>query len=506
MTTLGRAALVVSSGILISRVVGFLRDVVLVALLGRGLDTDLYNAAFLIPDYLFFLMAGGYLAITFVPIVSRHLAEGDAQEANRSFTAVFGVVGVVMAALTVATMMAAEPLTRTVFPALPPEAIPELADLVRIILPAQVFFVLGSLLMAVQYAHRRFLVPTLAPIIYNLAIIGGGLVAEARGDGSPAGFIWGALVGAAVGNFGLQWWGARRLGLRMVGGVGMRHPAVGEYFSLAFPLMIGQSAVALDEQFLRVFGQLGPSGDITSLQLARRLQMLPVGVIAQAAGVASYPFLARLSAEGRVAELAASLARALRGSLAAAGLATAAVVGLAVPIVQLAYQRGAFDAADTLAVAPLLAVYGLAIPLWAAHQVYTRGFYAQRRMWLPVGIGTGVTLISLPLYWVLASRFGAVGVAWASVASMALYTMAIAVAWHRQGHPAGGVGRTVARSAVAGAGAWGAAVLVSAGLTGGAPAATSAALWSLLLGTVVAAAVYVGLLALLGERWSALRR
>src|SRR5690606_28365433 len=86
--TMGRAALVVSGGILFSRVLGFVREMVLAALLGRTIEADLYQAAFTIPDFLFFLMAGGYLTLTFVPIVSRHLAAGEEDEANRSFTAI----------------------------------------------------------------------------------------------------------------------------------------------------------------------------------------------------------------------------------------------------------------------------------------------------------------------------------------------------------------------------------------------------------------------------------
>src|SRR5690606_17940634 len=302
-STMGRAALVVSGGILLSRILGFAREMVLAALLGRSIDADLYQAAFTIPDFLFFLMAGGYLTLTFVPIVSRHLAAGEEDEANRSFTAIARVVGGLMLIATAVTMIWARPLTERVFSDIPAARLPQLVGLVRIVLPAQFFFVLGSLYTAVQYAHRRFLTPTLAPIVYNIAIIGGGTISYLLGETGPEGFVRGALTGAIVGNFGLQWWGARRLGLRWRRGTPLRHPSVAEYFALALPLMIGQSAVGLDEVFFRYFGQFAPLGDIAALNYARRLQMVPVGVIAQAAGVASYPFLARLFAEGRRTEI-----------------------------------------------------------------------------------------------------------------------------------------------------------------------------------------------------------
>lgn len=496
-TTLGKAALVVSGGILASRALGFLREVILAAILGAGAQTDIYRAAFTLPDYLFFLMAGGYLTITFVPILSRHLADGDADGINASFTAVVRVVAILMVVLTAVVAIFAHPITQALFSDIPAEHIPELTTLVRIVLPAQVFFVLGSLMMAVQYAHQRFLIPTLAPIVYNLAIILGGLLGALGGRAGPAGFIWGALTGAFLGNFALQWWGAHRLGARLIPAVPFRHPAVTEYFALAFPLMIGQSAVALDEVFYKLFGQLGGEGAIASLGYARQINMVPVGVIAQAAGVASYPFLARLFAEGKLSEMSATVGRAVRSSLAVAGLGAAGVIGLALPIVQIAFQRGRFDPQNTVTVASLLAIYGLSIPMWAAHQVYTRAFYATRRMWLPVVIGTGATVLAVPLYWVSATRLGASGVAIASVTIMALYTTAISLWWHHTTETMPAVTETVFRVLAATLPATAAGWLVVRALMGSAPTATGVALAALVGGMVVTVAVYLVVLWLL---------
>ena len=493
---MGRAALVVSAGILASRLLGFVREMVLAAVLGRSIEADLYQAAFTIPDFIFFLMAGGYLTITFVPIISRNLAAGDSDGVNHSFTAVMRVVGGLMLVATVATMAAAQPLTERLFPDIPADRIPELVDLVRIILPAQFFFVLGSLLMAVQYAHRRFLLPALAPLVYNMAIIAGGFISAAMGNAGPAGFMWGALAGAVVGNFGVQWWGAHRLGVRLTSGVPLMHKSVPEYLTLAFPLMIGQSAVALDEVFLRIFGQLGNSGDIAGLNYARRVNLVPVGVIAQAAGVASFPFLSRLFAEHRLDEMKATVATALRSSLAVAGLGAAGAIGLALPIIQVSYQRGEFTAGDTVLVAPLLAIYGISIPMWAAHQVYTRAFYAQRRMWLPVVIGTATTVVSIPVYLFGARSYGAAGVAGASVVVMGVYTLAIGWWWHRE-VPAGEIGASLARMLLAGIPATGAGWGVTRLLMRDGPAGFDTAAITLLAGGLATIAVYVAVLKLI---------
>lgn len=448
---IGRAAMVVSAGILASRLLGFLRNIALYSLLGREASTDLYVAAFTIPDYLFFLMAGGYLSITLVPILTRHLAAGDRDAAERAFSSVFEVVAVLLLVLVGVALVLAGKVVPVVFPEV--SEVERLVGLTRIALASQVLFGLGTLLMAAQYARQRFLVPTLAPLIYNLGIIIGGLVGAGIGEPSPEAFLWGGLVGAAVGNFGLQWWGAARAGFRFRWPVGRRDPAVAEYFAMALPLMIGQSVVALDEQWPRLFGQFAGPGAIAGLYGARQLNLLPVGVIAQAAGVAAYPFLARLAAEGRHEDLRATVARSSTAVMEVAGLAAGLVVALAAPIVAVAYQYGRFGAADTLAVAPLLAWYGLSIPFWAVHQIYSRGFYSRRQMWSPVVIGTAVTLVTLPALWFLVQANQAVGVAQASTLGVVLYTLAIAVTWHRRSGAGHGRGVALMGGKVAVAGA-----------------------------------------------------
>ncbi len=426
---MGKAALVVSAGILLSRVLGMLRNVALAGLLGNTAAGDAYQAAFVIPDVLFYLMAGGYLTVTFIPIITRHMVRGDVEEGHRAFAAVFRPVALAMLGLTVLAMIFAGSLTDLVYPRFDVSQAAEVTRLTRIVLPAQIFFVLGSLWMAVQYAHQRFAIPAVAPVIYNLGIIAGGLISWAIGSTSAAGFAWGAVGGAFVGNFALQWYGARRAGLRWVNGVPLRHPALREYLLLALPLMLGQSIAVLDEQFVRLFGQLTEAGGISALTYARRLNMLPIGVIAQTAGVAAYPYLARLVEEGKLQEMAATVARTIRYTIFVSAPAVAAILALSQPAVRVVYERGEFGPSDTVLTATLLVFYGLSVPAWGAHQIYSRAFYARRQMWTPVFIGTAGTVVAIGLYWWL-SRFDEPGFAVASTLAMVLYTIVLGTAWH----------------------------------------------------------------------------
>ena len=422
---MGAAAAVIAGSVLLSRVLGLGREVLLATLFGTTVEADLYYQAFLIPDLLNYLLAGAYLTITLVPILSRHLEAGDNEAASRAFTSVFRFVSVAIIGLTALMWVFAGNLVALVFPeASDPE---RLVSMTRLVLPAQVFLVMGALMMAVQYTHKRFVIPAAAPLVYNLGIIAGGLVGWAMGDPSPEAFLVGAVAGAAIGNFLMQWYGARGTGTWFTP-YRETESAVREYLTLAVPLMIGQSIAVLDEQFVRLFGQLD-EGATSALFYARKLNMVPVGVIAQAAGVAAFPFLAGLYARGAEDELVETTGRAARETMFVAAAATAGVVVLARPMVRLLFQYGEFSSADADLVATLLAIYAFSIPAWGLHQLMARHFYAKRKMWTPVLVGTVFTVVAIPVWLGLYEVMGVEGFALASTLVMVGYATGLLVAW-----------------------------------------------------------------------------
>ncbi len=429
---MGTAALIVSGGVLLSRVLGQLRDIIFASLLGASGVTDQYVAAFRVPDFLNYLLAGGFLSITFIPIFSRYLATDDEEGGWVALTAVLRPVAIGIVALVGVGWLATPGVIDRLYPDFTAEQLDNTIRLTRIVLPAQIFFVLGALFTAVQYAKGVFTIPTLAPIIYNLGIIVGGVADAVLTDAAgPEGFIWGAVAGAFAGNFALQWWGARRVGMRRVPGTPWSHPVLWEYLTLAVPLMLGQSIVVLDETFMSIFGNRAGEAAQTHLQYARRTMLVPVGVIAQAAGVAAYPFLSRLFAEGRMAEMRRTVNRTLGYVIVLSMAGTGLLLALSQPVIQTLFQRNAFTAADTAATARGLFFYAFAIPIWGALQILTRAFYARKEMWTPVIVGTVATVLAVPLFFILENRFGLEGVALASTLALGAYTAALGVIWYR---------------------------------------------------------------------------
>jgi putative peptidoglycan lipid II flippase len=190
--------------------------------------------------------------------------------------------------------------------------------------------------------------------------------------------------------------------------------------------------VVLDEQFWRAFGSLHGDGGVSWLSFGRQTMLVPVGVIAQAAGVAAYPFLTRLAAEGRHRELAAAVGRAIRYVVVFSLAAAAALMALSEPLVRVLYERGSFGVSDTIATAATVVLFGIGVPMWGIQQILARGFFAREQMWPPVILGTIATIVALPVYWWLNRSMGLPGLALASSIAITVYTALLAVEWYRR--------------------------------------------------------------------------
>lgn len=425
-------ALLLAASILLSRVLGYVREAVLAWQLGATAEVDAYRAAFQIPDLLNYFLAGGALSIAFVPFYTRVRSRDGAEAAERLLAKVLGTMTLIAIVATVALWWAADTLVALQFPRFAPETQALTVRLTRIVLPAQIFFVAGGIIRAVLMAHDRFGTQALAPLVYNAGIIAGG--ATFGSTLGAEGFAWGALAGAVVGPFLIPLVDAHlsvRLRVRV-------HLALFDrqflaYLRVAAPLMLGLTLLTVDEWYDRWFGALLAEGTVAHLGYARQLMLLPVAVVGQAVATAALPTLSRLWNEGRPEELNRVLTATLSASIALAVLSAAVAIALAEPIVALLYERGRFGPADTVQVAGLLAVFAWAVPAWITQQIAVRAFFARGDTWRPLIIGTVVALSAIPLYRVLGAHHGADGLAMAGAIGItvnALITLLVARTLH----------------------------------------------------------------------------
>jgi putative peptidoglycan lipid II flippase len=436
---MGLAALILGLGVFLSRILGLVRDKVISYYFGAGDEADIYFASFVIPDFLNYLLAGGYFSITLVPLLSAAFRK-DEQDGWRFFSAALAWACLGIAVLTALAWLAVPALVPLAAPGFSPEKQARLAFFLRIVLPAQACFLPGACFSAMLYYRRQFLAPALTPLIYNLCIIAGGLALfflyPERG---MEGFCWGVLAGAFLGAFLLPCLAVRAggLSLRLPRPAVLGHPAMKTLLLLALPLMLGQSVVALDEQFVRVFGSLTGEGGVSLLNYARRVMFVPVGVVAQAAGLASYPFLAALAAEKNLGAFDQTLNRAASAAVLVALPLSMWMISIAVPLMRLIFQQGLFSPGAAAQSGLLLALMLAAVVFWAVAQLIGRAFYAHRDTLTPALAGSAVTLLALPLYYWGATRLGPPGVALAGSLAVALYAGLLGLLWSRRFGPGG---------------------------------------------------------------------
>ncbi len=436
--TIGVATIIMMASIFLSRVTGMAREMVLAALVGAGTQVDAYRVAFVLPEILNHILASGFLSVTFIPIFSGYLAAGKEDDGWRTFSNISTVFGTLLMVLIVTGMLAAPILVPLLAPGRQdPQFIALAVKMTRITLPAQFFFFAGGMLMAVQYAKKRFLYPALAPLIYNLGIICGGWLLGRRLG--VEGFCWGALAGAAMGSFAIQIVGAIRIGIKFRPVIDVTAPDLKRYLLLTLPLMIGLTMVFSTELFSKFFGSFLSAGAIAWIDYAMRVMLMLVGFFGQAVGVASYPYMAQLAVQGRLADLNDVINKILR-YLSIVIPVSILVAVLRHEIVYVLFERGQFTPEDTKMTALTLSCLMLGAIAFISQTVVNRGFYATQNTLLPAVVGTIAVLLSLPMYWVGLKAMGVAGVGLAISASALLQTIFLYSVWNRRSNNTDAIG------------------------------------------------------------------
>lgn len=427
---IAQASGIVMASVLASRVLGFLRDWTVARQMGSNAVTDAYYAAFTLPDFLNYLVAGGSLSLTFIPVFMLYLAEEREEEGWRVFSTVVTVMGLALAGLVVVGEIFAPQLVAVIAPGFAPQEKTRVIFLTRLMMPAQICFYLGGILSAVQYAKGQFVVPSLAPLIYNMGIILGGVLLSSRLG--ITGFSVGVLAGALVGNFLVQVYGARRAGASFSPNLRIRDPGFILFIKLAIPIMLALSLVFTDDWIIRWFGSYLIPASITWLSYAKTLMRVPLGVVGQAVGVASFPFLAQLYSEGKHEELNRTLNATLKGLLALLVPLSALTIAMNKPLVHFVFSHTRLRGSDLDATASTLAIFSIGMFAWGAQNILARGFYAARDTLTPAIVGTVLTFLSLPLYALLVRHLQHRGLAWASSCGIVAYTLVLFLLLNRR--------------------------------------------------------------------------
>ena len=425
---IGIASFIMMASIFASRAIGLLREVAIAYSGGAKGPVDAYQIAFIIPEILNHITAAGFLSITFIPIFTYYLAQDKEKEGWKVFSIILNTFGSLLLVFITISFIFAPELVKILAPGLKDPNLFKLAvKMTRIIIPAQFFFFTGGLFMAVQFAKEKFLLPALAPLIYNIGIISGGLLL------SPwlgiEGFAWGVLAGSFLGHFLVQFIGAKKINLKFYFVINLKHPDFIKYIILTIPLMVGLTMTFSTEIFLKFFGSFLADGNIAALNYALRIMFILVGLFGQAIGVASYPFMAKLAGKNDFKQLNNLLNNTLKVLLLIIPFSTLFIV-LRYEIVVIIFQRGQFDINATILTSNILAFLMAGAFAFAAQTFVARGFYACKNTLLPAVFSTIAVVLSIPLFFFFMKILKANGVALALSLSATIQAVILFEIWN----------------------------------------------------------------------------
>jgi putative peptidoglycan lipid II flippase len=413
----------------LSRVIGLVRVKYIMLLFGSGVAADAFNAAFVLPDLISYFLVGGAASITFVTILTRYRETGREAEGERSLSVILTTMYLVLGIAIVLAEILAPWWVRAWFNGFDAQKAALCVSLTRILLPAQLCFLAGGVFGAVLMVRKQFSVQAIAPLIYGLGTIVGGLMLNKRIGVSSLAI--GTVAGAFLGPFLLNAFFARRAGTRYRMILDWHDQGLREWVRLSLPLMIGVSLVTVDGWIIAHFAsKIG--GAVSLMSYAKQLFTAPMAMLAQAAGAASMPFFASMWTQQRRYDFAVSVANSVSRVAALGLLVASGMVALGQPAIDLVFTGGRFTAADSRECAMYFAVFSLSMFLWSAQAIYARAFYAAGNTMTPAVAGTIVTVVSWPIYVTLFHWHGAMGLAFASDIGIALQAVTIAILLHRR--------------------------------------------------------------------------
>lgn len=405
---IAKNAAVIAGATLLSRVLGFVRDVIVAFALGAGLFADAFFVAFRIPNLLRRLFGEGSLTMAFIPVFSRVREEEGEEAAQEMARSAMIWLGIILVGLTVLVELLARPITMGIAPGFIKnvEQFTTTVELVRICFPYVIFICGVALCMGILNARDHFLAPALAPTVLNVALIGAALVGYYVGMNVAYAMAYGVLIGGA-GQFLLQQPFLRSTGFRWRGSWSLRNKGVARMGLLMLPTVFGAAVYQINILLGTLLASYLPTGSVSYLYYADRLVQFPLGVFGIAVSTAALPSLSKLAAKGEMEEYDSALTLSLGLTLFIALPSAAGLIGLAEPVISLLFERGAFTPEAVDATARALVAYSLGLPFIALSRPLVAAFYALEDTKTPVvvaviclvaNVGLGVLLMQTMLH------------------------------------------------------------------------------------------------------------
>jgi putative peptidoglycan lipid II flippase len=401
---IARAATTIGMGTFLSRILGFIRDMVIADFFGVGMAADAFFVAFRIPNLWRRLVGEGSLTISFIPVYTEYLTQKSEEETREVTHIAFTIAGVILLILTVLGVLFSPILIRIIAPGFIqiPEKFQLTVTLNQIIFPYLFFMGLFALCMGILNSQRHFFAPAIAPIFLNISIIVSVFLFYQTFKMPVMTLALGVLAGGVI-QFFFQIPFLWKRGITFRLNFNFRHPAIKRIGLLMIPGLIGTGVYQLNVFIDTIFASFLPSGSVSYLFFADRLMEFPLGIFAIAIGMASLPSLSGLASRGKMEEFKETLSFTFRLVSFISIPAMVGLIALKTPIINLLFQRGLFDTSATEKTAFALLFYSVGIWAIAGSRTIVPAFYSLQDTWTPLKIaliclGTNVILNSILIF------------------------------------------------------------------------------------------------------------
>jgi putative peptidoglycan lipid II flippase len=423
------ASLILTAAALASRLLGWVRLLVIGSQFGASRELDAYFAAFRIPDAIFQLVVAGALSAALIPVFASYRARGQDDEAWTLASSVINLVLIALAALSLVMAILAPIFVPIVAPGFDAPTTELTIRMTRVMLLSPVLIGMGAVVTGILNTYGQFAIPAIAPLLYNLAIIAAAIVL------APIMGVEGLAVGVAIGSLAhlaVQLPSLARVGQRYDLTIGLSHPGVRKVAWLMGPRTLGLAAGQLNFIVSTVLASGLPAGSLTAYNYAFQLSQIPVGVIGVSIAVALFPTLSQDAALGRIGEIRRQVAGAIRVLVFVAAPLTAVMIVLREPLTGVFYQYGLFSQAATDRTASTLLFFAIGLVGHIVVHVLTRAFYAMQDTRTPVAWAIVAVAINVPLMVALVGPMGVEGLALALSISAVLEVLGLLWSLHRR--------------------------------------------------------------------------
>jgi putative peptidoglycan lipid II flippase len=418
----------IGAATLASRVLGFVRDMVVALAFGAGPITDAFFVAYRIPNILRRLLAEGALSTAVIPVFTDYATVRPREDLRRLVRVTLGAALVVLTLTTLVGIVAAPWLLRAIAPGFTADPAQQslAVTLTRVMFPYLLLVGLAALAMGALNAEGRFFASALGPAVSNVGMIAGVLLLAHHVDPPILALALGVLVGG-VGQVLVQAPDLARAGLLVGPAWEPRHPGLVRVARLLAPAVFGLAAVQVMVFVNTLLASLLPVGSISFLYYADRVMEFPLGIFGIALATASLPAMSRQAAAGDTRALAGTLNFALRLAVYICVPATVGLLVLRTPITRVLFERGRFTPADTLATAEALSGYAVGLVAFAAARIAAQGFYAMGQPGVAVRLGVVAVAANVVAALALMGPLGHAGLAYAS--SIGAFVNLLALLW-----------------------------------------------------------------------------